>query len=145
MANGIDGLLHVLGSVIFLALLLSHGSDTDEVGVVVGDELLHQFVDSIHGNHRGNLLHELILILDRYDRLRIDKVIHVFLAVAVRRGLLAVVVSFLQLAEILRAGTLVLSSCETEVAGTLQLAHGGSQTLDVLTFLRHHLQRQGFL
>ena len=145
LAHGVDGALHVLGLVVLIAFLLGDGSEADEVGVGERDELLGEFVDGLNGNHRGNLLHELVLVFDGDDGLGIDEVLHVLLAVAVGRGLLAVVVGLLNLAEIFRAGTVVLRSGEAEVVNALQLAHGGSKAFHVLTFTGHHLQGEGIL
>ena len=141
-ANGLHSLAHVLRLVVLLAVLFLHGSQAYEVGVVHRDELLGQFVHGLNRNHRGYLLHHLVLVLDGDNGLSIDEVADVLLAVVVGGSLLAVVVGFLQLTEVFRAGTLILRSREAEVLHALQLAQCSSQTFHVLVGLGHHLQRQ---
>ena len=126
------------------AFLVRKHADDHEVALLaqqLGDDLVHD----LDRDARSELVGEHIGVLDAGDGLVVDEVAHVLRAVGDALGLLAFVVSVLDLGQVLLAGTVVFGGGEAVAGDAEHLAVDGRKALLEPAFRRHGDAHHGAL
>ena len=115
------------------------------VGITVLEESFHQFINRLQGQHRYNLLHHLIIVIQAGDRLLVQIVINILIDKLAVVALLLVRILLFQLTHVVRLVALILCGSEAKLSSTASLDIGSLQGSLCLTFLREYAHLEGIL